>query len=168
MQLVALRYENLRAHEVDAGHHFGDSVFDLNARIHFDEIPFLSVDVVEELDCACVAVVCFSRQTNRGIAQFRRERMTADSRRAPLRRLSGDAAARSNRVRKGAADFRDCRPESGPQDGAREANIFPERRWRRRTPILLRPGLPRDVARVPLRCAPRACRARRRPSRPLQ
>src|SRR5580704_14545188 len=45
VQFVALRNENLRAHQIDASHHFGDGMLDLNARIYFDEIPFLSVDV---------------------------------------------------------------------------------------------------------------------------
>ena len=38
VQLVALRDQNLAAHEVDAGHHLGDGVLHLDARIHFDEV----------------------------------------------------------------------------------------------------------------------------------
>ncbi len=63
MQVAALRYANLRLHQVDAGDHFGDSVLDLNARIHFDEVPLARVDVVEKLDGAGVAIVCFARDS---------------------------------------------------------------------------------------------------------
>ena len=37
VQLVSLRHLNLAAHEVDAGHHFGDRVLHLDARIDLDE-----------------------------------------------------------------------------------------------------------------------------------
>ena len=45
VQLVAFRDLNLRLHDVDAGHHFGDGVLDLHARIYFDEIKFARVRV---------------------------------------------------------------------------------------------------------------------------
>ena len=67
---MALRDENLRLHQVDAGDHFGDGVLDLDARVDFDEIPLLGIDVVEEFDGAGVAVVGFARQANRGFAQL--------------------------------------------------------------------------------------------------
>src|SRR5580658_3105477 len=67
MKLVALRNENLRAHQVDSGDHLGDRVFHLNARIDFDEIPLLRIYVVEELDGAGVAIFGFPRQSHRGV-----------------------------------------------------------------------------------------------------
>ena len=45
VQIVALRDENLRAHNVDSGDDFGHSVFDLNARIHLDEEPVVGIDI---------------------------------------------------------------------------------------------------------------------------
>ena len=41
VEFVTLRDENLGAHKIDAGDHFGHSVLDLNARIDFDEIQLL-------------------------------------------------------------------------------------------------------------------------------
>ena len=53
---LALRDQNLRAHEVDAGDHFRDRVLHLDARIHLDEEPFVPVQVVEEFHGAGVVV----------------------------------------------------------------------------------------------------------------
>jgi hypothetical protein len=47
---AALGDENLRAHEINARDHFSHRVLDLDARVHFDEAPFLPVHVVKELD----------------------------------------------------------------------------------------------------------------------
>src|ERR1700676_3578031 len=68
VELVALRDQNLRADQVDARHHLGYGVFYLDAGIHFDEVPVLGVYVVEELDCACIAVVGLASETHGGIA----------------------------------------------------------------------------------------------------
>ena len=54
---MALRDQDLRLDQVDAGDHFGDGVLDLDARVDFDEVELLGVDVVEEFDGAGVAVV---------------------------------------------------------------------------------------------------------------
>lgn len=40
VKFLALCHEYLRTDKIDAGNAFGDGVFDLNARIHFDEEPF--------------------------------------------------------------------------------------------------------------------------------
>ena len=45
---------NCEAHDVEARHLFSDGVFDLDARVHFDEVEALRVGVVEELDGAGV------------------------------------------------------------------------------------------------------------------
>ena len=68
VELVALRNKNLRPHQIDARDHFSDSVFDLDAGIHFDEIPFLRIDVVQEFDSARVAIFRFLGETDGGIA----------------------------------------------------------------------------------------------------
>ncbi len=70
VQLITLRDKNLRTHQVDAGDHFGDGVFYLDAGIHFDEIPLAGIHVVEKFDGAGVAIVGFARQLQRGVAQF--------------------------------------------------------------------------------------------------
>ncbi len=71
VQLVPLRDENLRAHQVDAGDHFRDGVFHLNARVDFDEIPFLRVDVVQEFDGAGIAIAGMARDLQRRVANLR-------------------------------------------------------------------------------------------------
>ncbi len=70
MQRVALRDENLRLHQVDAGYHFGDGMLDLDARVDFDEIPLLRIDVVQEFDRARIAIVRFAREGDRGFAEL--------------------------------------------------------------------------------------------------
>ena len=50
MQLVALRDEDHRAHDVDSGHDLGHRVLYLDARVHLDEKPFPAVHIEEELD----------------------------------------------------------------------------------------------------------------------
>src|ERR1700675_3638631 len=87
--------------------------------------------------------------------------MTANSRPVLLRRPSDDAAAQSNRAHRGVADFRDCPRESGPQDGEREANIFPEKPKRHRRQILHPPVLPQAVDPARSRCGLRPRPARR-------
>ena len=54
---MPLGHQDLAAHEVDAGHDFGDGVFDLDARVHFDEEVLVAIDIEQELDRAGAAVV---------------------------------------------------------------------------------------------------------------
>ena len=70
MQLVSLRNQNLRPHQVDPGDHFCDRVLHLDARIHFDEIPFLRIYVVEKLNGSCIAVFRFACKLHRRIAEL--------------------------------------------------------------------------------------------------
>ena len=51
-QCLALFDQDLGLHDVDAGHLFGDGVFDLNARVHLDEVEFLIVHIHQEFDSA--------------------------------------------------------------------------------------------------------------------
>ncbi len=46
VQRIALRNQDLRADEVEAGNDFGDGMLHLNARVHFDEEPLMFVQVV--------------------------------------------------------------------------------------------------------------------------
>ena len=73
VERVTLRDENLRLDEVDAGDHFGDGVLDLDARVDLDEVPLLRVDVVEEFDGACVAVVGLASEAEPRLRTVRRE-----------------------------------------------------------------------------------------------
>ena len=70
VQRMALRHENLRAHQVDARNDFRDSVLDLDARVHLDEEPFAAFDIVKKFDRARVVVADLLRQPRRGRAQF--------------------------------------------------------------------------------------------------
>src|SRR6266478_5485123 len=70
MKPATLRDADLRLHQVDAGDHLRHGMLDLNARIHLDEVPLASVDVVKKLDGAGVAVVRLARDAQRSFAQF--------------------------------------------------------------------------------------------------
>ncbi len=70
MKRVALRDEDLCLDQVDAGHHFGDGMLHLNARVDLDEIPLLRIDVVEKFDGASIAVVGFVCKADGGFAEF--------------------------------------------------------------------------------------------------
>ena len=48
--------EDLRLHDVDAGHLFGDGVLDLNPRIDLDEVELARVGIDQELDRSRVLV----------------------------------------------------------------------------------------------------------------
>jgi hypothetical protein len=69
VQRVTLRDLDLAAHDVDAGDHFGDSVFHLDARVHLDEEPLAAIHVHQELDGAGVVVARGARERNGGIGQ---------------------------------------------------------------------------------------------------
>ena len=56
VQRVALRDQDLAAHEVDAGDDLGHGVLDLDARVHLDEEELAAIDVEQELDGAGVAI----------------------------------------------------------------------------------------------------------------
>ncbi len=48
---------DLRLDDVDAGDDFGHRMFDLDARVHFDEVEFVRIGIEQELDRACAAVI---------------------------------------------------------------------------------------------------------------
>src|SRR5437773_6661991 len=62
--------QNLRADQVEASDDFGDGVLDLDARVHLDEEPLASVEIVEELDGASVVVADGAAQARRGVANL--------------------------------------------------------------------------------------------------
>ena len=70
VQRVALRDQDLRAHEVEAGDDLGDRVLDLDARVHLDEEPLVAVEIVEELDGARVVVAISRAMPRRRVAQL--------------------------------------------------------------------------------------------------
>ena len=70
MQLVALRDQDLRADDVDAGDHLGDRVLDLHARIDLDEEPLARIHVDEKLDRAGVVVAGCARKLDGGIREL--------------------------------------------------------------------------------------------------
>ena len=89
------RQQDLAAHQVDAGHHLGDRVLDLNARVHLDEIERAAVDVDEKLDRAgsCDSRPIAQRRTAASQMSRRRPAGERDARRdfddllmAPLHR----------------------------------------------------------------------------------
>src|SRR5277367_2226057 len=57
-KLFTRSYANLRFHQVHAGDHFGDRMFDLNARVHFDEVE-LAGFLAQKFDGACAGVADF-------------------------------------------------------------------------------------------------------------
>ncbi len=69
VELGPLRDQDLRAHDVDARHHLGHRVLDLNARVDLDEVPLLRVRIHQELDRPGVHVVRLAGDRHRRIAQ---------------------------------------------------------------------------------------------------
>ena len=56
-EALALGDEDLRTHDVDAGDLFGDRVFHLHTRVHFDEVELARVHIHEEFDGARAFIV---------------------------------------------------------------------------------------------------------------
>ncbi len=74
------RDQNLRLHQIDAGDVFGHGVFDLNARIHFDEIERAGIDVFEEFDGAGVLIANRATDRQRVAIQFLAPRLAQKQR----------------------------------------------------------------------------------------
>ena len=57
-QPLAAHDAKLRLHEIDAGHHFGDGMLDLETRVHFEEVEagVIPLSFDQELDGPCIAV----------------------------------------------------------------------------------------------------------------
>ena len=70
MQRHALRYLNLRPHNVNAGDHFRHRMFHLYARIHFNEEPFAGIGIHQEFHSARVVVTGGTSQFHGSIGQF--------------------------------------------------------------------------------------------------
>ena len=162
---MALRDENLRLHQVDAGDHFGDGVLDLDARVDFDEVPLLGIDVVEKFDGAGVAVVGFAREAHSSFAQLvayagreiRRGRDLDDFLMAPLHRTIALVQVQQIAVIVGEnLHFQVA--------GARQI-FFQEYAGIAERASALRLALLRATPLVATDRAPRACRGRRRPWR---
>ena len=74
----------LRFHEVDARDVFGHRVFDLDTRIHLDEIELAGVDVFEELDGAGVLIADRAADRERVVVQLVAARLVQEQRGCPL------------------------------------------------------------------------------------
>ncbi len=61
---------NLAAHDVDAGHHFSDSVLHLNARIDFDEVPLVRFGVYQKLHRAGILITGGAGDPDGGVGQL--------------------------------------------------------------------------------------------------
>src|ERR1041385_1640536 len=70
VQGMPLGDQNLCADQIETSDHFGHGVFHLNTRVHLNEEPFVPIEVVEELDRACVLVPDFASDPDRRIAQL--------------------------------------------------------------------------------------------------
>src|SRR5438552_18901875 len=68
-QAVARGDGDMKLHQIEAGNLFGDGMFDLQARIHFQEIE-IEVGVNEEFNRACVDVTAGARESHRGVAHL--------------------------------------------------------------------------------------------------
>ena len=68
VQFMALRNQDLRAHQVDARDHLGDRVLNLDSRIHFDEIPLLRIDIEQEFHRAGIPVARRLGNSHGGVA----------------------------------------------------------------------------------------------------
>src|SRR6266498_2229224 len=80
IQALAARDPDLPAHQIDAGHHFGDWMLDLQSGVHLQEIK-PAVLVEKELDCAGIGIA--DRAGDRG---GRRGHLAAQRRRHRRRR----------------------------------------------------------------------------------
>ena len=69
-QRLARGDPNLRLDEVDAGHQFGHGMFDLNSRVHFDEVELVFLLVENEFDRAGVGVTGLFDQPHRRLADL--------------------------------------------------------------------------------------------------
>ena len=87
VQRVPLRHLNLRAHEVDARHHFRHRMLHLNARIHLDEIPRLGIHIVQKLHRARVVIPDMLGQFQRRRAQLVPHRFIQRNARSNLHHL---------------------------------------------------------------------------------
>ncbi len=68
---IACRLADHPFHQIDAEHFFGDGMFDLKARIDFEEISFVTRHIVDEFHRAGGFIVHRPSQRERGIAQLR-------------------------------------------------------------------------------------------------
>ena len=103
---------NLRAHNVDAGDHFGHRVFHLDARIHLDEEPLVGIRIDQKFDRAGVVVICGASECHGRVASSRTHPCPGIRWQAPLPPLFDGGAARSNRARRDAGCCRAGRRES--------------------------------------------------------
>src|SRR5579871_1357919 len=66
---MALGDEDLAADKIDAGDHFGDRVFDLDARIDLNEVPLAGIGIDQKFDGAGVVIAGGAPETDGGVSQ---------------------------------------------------------------------------------------------------
>ena len=139
-QLLAAGDAELLLDQVQAGHHLGDGMFDLQARIDFHEVELAGVEVVDELDGAGVGRTWRFSSGARRPAACRSARVCQSRARrtATPRSVSGCAAGWCSRVRQDGPHCRVHRPAPALRRGARFRSIFPCTACRRRKPPPLR------------------------------
>jgi len=69
LQFLAGCDSNLRFHEINAGDHFGDRMFDLDARVHFDEVEVAGL-FAQEFDGARARVAQIFQRVDDLLADF--------------------------------------------------------------------------------------------------
>ena len=75
---------DLRLDDVDAGHLLGDGVFDLDARIDFDEVEFAGIRILKEFDRAGADIGRVARELQRIAAQLLAQLLAEIGRRRAL------------------------------------------------------------------------------------
>ena len=151
IEALAARDADLPAHEIDAGHHLGDRVLDLQARVHLEEVE-PAVLVEQELDRAGVGVADRSRDGGRRRRHRRAQRRRHGERRrllddflmTPLNRaLALDERQDGAVMRRRAAALRcGAAASAGARDTPRH------RRTPRRPPIAPRARRPAEIRRI--------------------
>ena len=68
VQPNTLSHQNLALDEVHIGDNFRHGVFDLNPRIHFNEVKPVGVHIDQKLDSSGILIVGLTADRNRGIA----------------------------------------------------------------------------------------------------
>src|SRR5436190_12856691 len=68
MQAVAARDQKLASHQVDAGDHLRDRVFDLDPRVDLDEKKLFAINIEQEFDRTGVPIPDRGAQPDRGFA----------------------------------------------------------------------------------------------------
>ncbi len=70
MQAMPLSDQDLATHNIDTSDHFSDGVLDLNARVHLDKEPLVSIQVVKEFNRARAVIANRLRDLHRSLTKL--------------------------------------------------------------------------------------------------